>query len=182
MNHSDFKTAEYKADYPGNMPPYKWEFCRGFGCNQIEGPEHVMSTEKIIRILSDVVSKGGNLLLNIGPKTDGTISEIQTERLLGIGKWLEKNEEALYGTHPRVRATGKTPDGSEVRFTKKNDSLYVIILDDLKSEKITLKSIAVSKKTDVTVLNKNDRLKYRQEGKDLSVVVPEITKDYTTVL
>ena len=54
----------------------------------------------LIRLLVDIVSRGGNLLLNIGPKADGTIPDIMLDRLLEIGRWLETNGEAIYGTIP----------------------------------------------------------------------------------
>ncbi len=186
IDYWDFKTAEYQANYPGDIPPYKWEFCRGlgfsFGYNQMEGPEHVMSVEKLIYTLADVVSKGGNLLLNIGPKADGTISEIQTERLIGIGKWLEKNGEAIYGTHPWIRAKGKTSDGLEVRFTKKDNFLYAIIFGIPKSGKINLESLKVDKNSNIALLNAEENLKYKQEEENLSVFIPQTSKDYTTIL
>src|SRR5512143_2043107 len=56
--------------------------------------------ESLVQLLVDVVSKNGNLLLDIGPKADGTIPAAQEERLLAIGKWLDVNGEALYGTRP----------------------------------------------------------------------------------
>ncbi len=186
IDYWDFRTAEYQANYPGDVPPYKWEFCRGlgfsFGYNQMESAEHVISIEKLIYTLIDVVSKNGNLLLNIGPKADGTIPEIQTERLLGIGKWLEKNGEAIYGTRPWIKAKGKANDGLEVRFTKKDNFLYVIILGIPKSEKIVLESLSVDKNSTITFLNKEEHLKYHQEGENLSVDIPQIAKDYTTIL
>ena len=186
LDYWDFKTAEYQTNYPGGIPPYKWEFCRGlgfsFGYNQVEGPEHVMSVEKLVHTLVDVVSKGGNFLLNVGPKADGTISEIQTERLLAIGKWLEKNGEAIYGTHPWTKAEGKTSEKSEIRFTKKSNSLYAIILGNPKSEKITIESLIVDKKSDITLLGTGEKLKYQQEKENLSVIIPKIKNDYTIIL
>lgn len=55
--------------------------------------------QQIVHDLIDIVSKNGNLLLNIAPKADGTIPEAQKDILLSIGKWLKVNGEAIYGTH-----------------------------------------------------------------------------------
>ena len=60
--------------------------------------ENWKSTESLLRNLIDIVSKGGNYLLNIGPKADGTIPEASVERLKEIGKWMKTNSESIYGT------------------------------------------------------------------------------------
>ena len=63
----------------------------------IDGEEN-KSPEQIVHDLIDIVSKNGNLLLNIGPRADGTITDEQKAVLLSIGKWLKVNGEAIYGT------------------------------------------------------------------------------------
>lgn len=96
----------------------------------------------VVTNLIDIVSKNGNLLLNIGPKPDGTITEGETETLLGTGKWLEVNGDAIYGTRPwKIYGEGPTKSASgsfadqkepftwrDVRFTTKGDLLYITAL------------------------------------------------------
>jgi len=97
----------------------------------------------IVGDLIDIVSKNGALLLNIGPRSDGTIPEKEQEILLEIGKWLATNGEAIYGTRPwRVYGEGPTQvkegmftdtertdfTGRDIRFTTRGDILYAIIL------------------------------------------------------
>ena len=81
---------------------HPWEECRGighsFGYNRYETTADYMSREKCIETLIGVVSRGGNLLLNVGPTADGRIPAIMEDRLLAIGRWLEANGEAIYGT------------------------------------------------------------------------------------
>jgi len=184
--HWDFMTAEYKQNYPGEISPNKWEFCRGlgfsFGYNQNEGPEHVLSIEKLVYTLVDVVSRNGNFLLNVGPKADGAIPEIQKERLLQLGKWLEKNGEAIYGTRPWIKAVGKTTDGMEIRFTKKDENLFVIFLGVPKSGKVTIKSLKVKEGTRIYFLGSNTPLDYKQEGENLAVILPEHEESITLIL
>jgi alpha-L-fucosidase len=97
----------------------------------------------IICDLLDIVSKNGSLLLNVGPKADGTIPEAEQQILLEIGRWLEINGEAIYSTRPwHMYGEGPTdvPDGSftdtkrspftgqDVRFTQKDNVLYAALL------------------------------------------------------
>jgi len=81
------------------------------------------STAELIRILVDVVSKNGNLLLNIGPQADGTIPAGQCRRLLEVGEWLAVNGQAIYGTRP-----WKTYGQGDVRFTAKGHTLYAVFM------------------------------------------------------
>ncbi len=96
----------------------------------------------VITNLIDIVSKNGNLLLNIGPRSDGTITEEETQTLLGTGKWLDVNGAAIYGTRPwKIFGEGPTESASgsfsdqkkpftaqDIRFTTKGDILYAIAL------------------------------------------------------
>ncbi|MXX66796.1 MAG: alpha-L-fucosidase, partial [Chloroflexi bacterium] len=128
--HHDFTTPEYSQ--LDEIAPYKWESCRGlgysFGYNRSETAEHTVSETDLIHLLCDIVSKNGNLLLNVGPRADGSIPQIQAERLRSLGAWLERNGEAIFGTRPWVRATGETEDGMPVRFTAKGDAVNAIVL------------------------------------------------------
>jgi alpha-L-fucosidase len=108
--------------------PIKWSKPRGighsYGYNKTETMEDYNTVNELVDQLVDIVSKNGNLLLNIGPKADGTIPDIQKERLLGIGRWLDVNGEGIYGTD-----YWKTFGEDSIRFTRKGKStLYAISL------------------------------------------------------
>jgi alpha-L-fucosidase len=88
--HCDFRTVEYGL---GAIPEHKkWEACRGlglaFGYNKEERPEDYLSGEALIALYRDVTAKGGNLLINVGPKADATIPREQSEPLRALGRTL----------------------------------------------------------------------------------------------
>ena len=125
----DFVTKEYKQ---GNVSrSEKWEMCRGmglsFGYNGEEGDDTILNVEDAILLLVSVVSENGNLLLNIGPKADGTIPEEQVKRLKEIGKWLSVNGDAIYGTQCSKRHAMSNADGTIAYFTSKHEDLYVFV-------------------------------------------------------
>lgn len=95
----DFGTPEQEIP-PQGLPGVDWESCmtmnNHWGWNKFD--KEFKSTEDLIRKLVDVASKGGNLLLNIGPKADGTFPQESIERLAGIGRWMDVNGESIYET------------------------------------------------------------------------------------
>ncbi|MFT3891815.1 MAG: alpha-L-fucosidase [Anaerolineales bacterium] len=128
--HSDFTTPEYAT--LDHIAEHKWETCRGignsFGYNQFEGDDDYQKADDLIRLLADIVSKNGNLLLNVGPRADGSLHPKQVESLEGIGAWLTANGESIYGTRPWKRFSEVGENGSEVRYTCKGETLYAIVM------------------------------------------------------
>ena len=154
-------------------------------------------TDVLIHELVDVVSKNGNLLLNVPPDPDGTIPKPVVDRLLAIGQWLQVNGEAIYGTRPftifgegptRVKPGHMGADtrvkftSQDFRFTVKGDVLYAICLGWPAHSTFTVKSLdaahlarwSISGKVDrVELLGCQTPLTFAQDANGLTITLPE---------
>ncbi|MCS7120173.1 MAG: alpha-L-fucosidase [Nitrososphaerota archaeon] len=151
------------------------------------------SADQIIDDLVDAVSKNGSMLLNIAPKPDGTIPEEQQRILLEIGKWLEINGEAIYGTRPwRVYGEGPTKTipgefkekeqmpftGRDIRFTRKDDVLYAIALA-WPGEELIVKSLSTDLRLlrgeieSVHLLGSDKPVEWTRDSSGLRVKLPK---------
>lgn len=173
--HYDFRTPEFAV--MEDIRPKKWETCRGmgngFGYNREERDEDHIKLPELIHMLVDIVSKNGNLLLNVGPMPDGTIPAVQVALLRGIGAWLGTYGEAIYGTRPWRRAEGTTATGGSVRFTSRSspdgEELYVILLDPALESKVTVKELSLPQAATARDLATGEPVQMRQEGADLAL-------------
>lgn len=153
------KIPETKLDNP-------WESCLPLGNNWGYVPnDPFKSPTAVIHNLIEVVAKGGNLLLGVGPKPDGTLPLEVVDKLEKIGSWLDKNGEAIYDTH----AIDNYQDGN-IYFTEKGENQYAIVIleegkeipksvgwsKNLPSEKAKIKLLQTGKKVDFKI--KGDRL------------------------
>ena len=147
----------------------------------------------LIGDLVDIVSKNGALLLNIGPRPDGTIPQPEEELLLGIGRWLNINGEAIYGTRPwKVFGEGPTQvvEGSfndtkrqsftsqDLRFTTRGDTLYAIALAWPQDGRVTIKSLASDNAlfspavAKVELLGVGEPLQWSRDADGLTITLP----------
>ncbi len=149
------------------------------------------SPESIVDQLVDIVSKNGNLLLNIGPRADGTIPEEVQQTLLGVGEWLTQNGEAIYGTRPwlvygegptRVQAGAfhdvdtQRYNEHDFRFTTKGSTLYTIELAwPASGEAVvhTLRKGNTGTITSVDLLGSSTPLRFEQREDGLHLHVPQ---------
>lgn len=185
VKHSDFKSPEYQT--LDKISPTKWEECRGlgrsFGYNRAEGEAETIAPDKLIYLLVDIVSKNGNLLLDVGPEADGTIPPVQMSRLEALGAWLKQNGEAIYGTRPWTRADGDTAEGIPIRFTHANSSVYITLLGEPKTGSVTVKKLELKAGSPIYMLGENKPLQWVQRGEDVQVTLPSsLTGHYAYVL
>ncbi|WP_276500792.1 alpha-L-fucosidase [Terrimonas pollutisoli] len=169
-NNGGFSTTEYGSGKSSLERP--WEECRGigesFGFNRNENLEQYTSSEKLVHMLVDIVSRGGNLLLNIGPAADGTIPVIMQQRLKDMGDWLKVNGEAIYETTAWKEAPKNKP--ADIYFTRKGNDLYVITTK-WKNE-IQLNGIKAVK--NITMPGFAGTIRYKSSGGKLVITAPAL--------
>jgi len=158
---------------PDRMLPYPWESCMILGGGwSFSFNARMMPTVKIIHLLTDIVAKGGNLLLNIGPGPDGTWYDEAYLRLSEVGAWLKTNGDAIYATRP----VAPYFDGN-LRFTRgKDGSVYVIrLLDENEKlpQEVSVKGIIPGKGARITMLGKPGiKLRWKAGNDGFTVTIP----------
>ena len=183
--HFDYITPEYAVfDKPISI---KFEVTRGigwsFGYNRLEDADHshALSSDELIDMFVDIVSKNGNLILNVGPMADGTIPGWQAERLNALGTWLKVNGEAIYKTRPCTVAEGTIAgDPSRVRFTcaKNGSALYATILDKPWNSSVAIQKLVAKPGTEVTLLGRSGNLEWTSEPGGTRVKLSDLSGDY----
>ena len=122
--YENYRTPEQEV--PPKALPFVWETCMTMGDQWSFKPDDkYKSTPKLIHLLVDIVAKGGNFLLNVGPSPDGELPAAAVQRLDEIGAWMRVNGEAIYAT----RAVAPYKEG-RVCLTQKKDKLYLIYLGE----------------------------------------------------
>ena len=202
QKHGGYYTSEYQS---GLAVKHPWEECRGmgfsFGYNRNEDVTDYNSAQTLILLLVDAVSRGGNLLLDIGPRADGKIPPIMQERLLQMGKWLEVNGEAIYGTRTWTKSVQWSPGNQDCKpadqhylggdfilkqtidpdpgcavkelfFTKKENTLYAIS-PRWPGKKLTIRDLKLSSDADISLLSvSGQKLSWQQQGNDVVIDLP----------
>jgi len=201
--HGGYYTTEYTAGMAETNHP--WEESRGmgysYGYNRGERVEHYRTGRELVLMLVDLVSRGGNLLLDIGPTADGRIPVIMEERLLQMGNWLAVNGEAIYGTRPWTQTRQWTPGEQpkveynqefmtpydvaklaeapaggkaaiEAFFTSKGDTVYAIL--PRWTREFTVKGLDAAKVKSVALLGGPTGLRTRAVQGGVAVQLPDM--------
>jgi alpha-L-fucosidase len=200
--HGGYYTTEYTSGMQQAAHP--WEESRGmgysYGYNRMETLADYHSDRELLMMLLDIVARGGNLLLDIGPTADGRIPVVMEERLTQIGDFLRPNGEAIYGTRarptPRQWSKGSIPKLEEKEFmsdyditklvdtppsgyarveafyTAKNDAVYAI-LPRRPIQEVVLDDIEAPSGVRVTLLEGGHALESSRQGRQLRIRIPD---------
>ncbi|MDP4222193.1 MAG: alpha-L-fucosidase [Bacteroidota bacterium] len=186
--HGGIFTSEYglagDQEGPVETNARPWEECRGigtsFGYNRTENAGDYTSSKDLVKLLVSTVSAGGNLLLDIGPAADGTIPVIMQQRLLDIGKWLETNGEAIYGTRAFIKTKSQmqiNPEANKsVFFTRKGKDLYVICTN-WPVRGLVLKGLKMEGSIRAVLLGSKEAVSLKRTGEGVVIVPPVLTPD-----
>lgn len=201
--HGGYYTTEYGSGMPNDENA--WEENRGmahsFGYSRTENLKDYNSTQQLLYMLIDIVSRGGNFLLDIGPTADGRIPVIMQERLIEMGDWLKVNGEAIYETRiwettcqwsdgiikDAKRAQYKSkydvmkftvnPDNGmaikEIFFTQKGESLYCIC-PVFPEKKLIVKDVQLKLDSKISMLGEEGSLKWKKSGDNIIIEMPDI--------
>lgn len=188
--------------------PYIWQTDTAVAKNSwcyTEGNEYKTSTQ-IICDLVDIVSKNGRLLLNVGPKADGTIPDEDRKILLEIGAWLKINGEAVYGSKP-WRRSGEGPTkiiegqfadseakrftSEDIRFTVNNGCIYAVCLNMKGKDRVRIRSLAETADAnkpefsgiikDVSVLGRDSAPEWTRDKDGLDIRTETVNDDKPVV-
>ncbi len=163
---------EFKMGVPWQTPASMFDETWSYRSWQ-ERPNADEKIKEKINDLINIVSSGGNYLLNIGPKADGTIIPFERQVLAGVGKWLNTNGKAIYGTNASVIAH---QDWGSV--TAKDNRLYLHILNFPENNKISIKGLKTNIKNAYPLSNKDITLKTSTSEKGLEIdLTDKINRD-----
>lgn len=159
---------------PEEQLDHPWESCitLGWAWSWVEGDQY-KSPAEVIHILAEIVAKGGNLVLGVGPKPDGTLPDEVKVRLEQIGNWMDKNGEAIYNT----RITPNYNDGN-TWFTQSKDGKTIYAINCLKADQpmpktITFKGNEPAKGSKVIFLQTGKSVNWKKTNNGIEISLPK---------
>lgn len=176
LGHGDYATPE--QGQPVVAPEGVWEFCMtvndSWGFQKQDHNDK--SVKRLVRIFAETIGMGGNLLLDVGPTEDGQITPVQTERLLGLGRWVHKHTEAIYGS------VAGLPGGlfyGPSTLSKDGKTLFLMQFD-VPREFVNVRGIATNVKS-VSVVGTGQELEFKKTNmadwmgvpSDLEIIIPD---------
>ena len=170
--YENYVTPEQQI--PDQALPYPWESCITMGNSWSYVPnDHYKSAKQIVHMLADVVSKGGNLLLNVGPGPDGEWDPVAYDRLKEVGVWMKVNGEAIYATVPN-----EVYGAGQWRFTKSKagSQLYAVYLpkeeETALPQQVVIPQVKLNGKQKLYLLGYQKPLRYKTRPEGIVVTIP----------
>ncbi|HSA02306.1 MAG TPA: alpha-L-fucosidase, partial [Candidatus Paceibacterota bacterium] len=169
--YENYRTPEQEV--PEKPLPYVWETCMTMGDQWSFKPnDRYKSTHRLVQLLVDIVGKGGNFLLNVGPQPDGQLPAAAVERMKEIGAWMKVNGEAIYGTRP----IAPYKEG-QIVFTRKGPTIHAIYLAGNENsglpDRITLTALHPSPGSKMRLLGVKEPLAWSANGRgQVTIEIP----------
>ena len=169
--YENYRTPEQQI--PAEPLDYPWETCMTMATSwsYVKGDTYKPAYQ-LIHMLIDIVAKGGNFLLNIGPSPEGEFDDTAYSRLKEIGDWMKVNSDAIYKTHP----VKPYKDGKICFTASKDGTIFVLYMADEKETKmpayINLNGIRLSKKATIQLLGKPGLLRWEKIGNATRIKIP----------
>ncbi|MBN2513348.1 MAG: alpha-L-fucosidase [Sedimentisphaerales bacterium] len=164
-----------------DINPLPWQTDTSNGDWYYRTRDRYKTTGQVIRLLADIVSKNGNMLLNIVLRPDGSLPPESEKLLAELGPWMDMNGEAIYGTRPwKVYGEGPTVVGGghfkedypfkadDIRFTTKGNTLYAIALG-VPTADLKIKSLAGVSISDCRLVGSKEKLQWTQDAEGLTI-------------
>ena len=165
--------VDYEGHAQSDLDPVPWQTDVSIGDWFYRKPDIYKSVSKIIHLLIDIVSKNGNMLLNIPPRPDGSLDSREIRILQGVGKWMKSHGEAIYETRPWIK-----PSEKDLRFMLKGDILYLAKLKKPFTKVVVQslgKNVFDKKIEQITDLDSGKFLKFSQSQDKLVINIPLLT-------
>ena len=169
----DYFTPE--RDLPDDLSGYMFEACESISPTAwgYQNDMAAFSVPHLVKSMLKMVASGGNYLLNIGPKPDGTIPDKQVQIMREIGKWLKSNGKSIYGAEPVCM----DHSGNQFAFTRKDNRLFMHCMEWPASDRITIPGIA-GKVKGITMLGSMQKTNYRDYDMGLEIIdLPAVPPD-----
>ncbi|XP_003739537.1 alpha-L-fucosidase [Galendromus occidentalis] len=176
--HGDFYNCDDRFN-PGTLQEHKWENCMSldrssWGYRRTMTLDDVLTIEELLKTLAETISCHGNILINVGPRSDGTIDPLFEERLTQLGEWLQLNGEAVYGSRPWKDQRDAADEN--VWYTQNNGNVYGIVTSWPQVLKLgSFNSTSFDEHATVTIIGYDEPLLVSREADGITIHFPALS-------